>query len=359
MIINKIKCITTLIIISIFFHNEIRNEKKYLIKNRVCIINLHNSINVGNILVKFSLFTKIKEFGLKPLLIIPKLLHELNNSFLTKTTNFTLIKENFSELKENDYDYVILNSDQTWGYYNRKYFYDIAFLKFAYNWKIPKFIYATSIGQDYWFFNKEEEEQGKKLLKNFTGISFREKGLIKLAEEHLGIKGKFVLDPTLLIDKKYYLNQIKEYKTDFTSNDKFIFVYQLDKNLIFEKVINDSHTKFNFKINKLQLFKDDFVERFIFGISNCQAVLTDSFHGTIFSIMFNKPFIAFINNNRGKGRFDNLKEIFNLNRNIIDTRINKSPDINILLEPLKINQTLFSELKNFSVNYLKKHLNIE
>ena len=41
------------------------------------------------------------------------------------------------------------------------------------------------------------------ILKNFTGISVREKGSIKLIEHHLGFKPTFVLDPTLLIYKKY------------------------------------------------------------------------------------------------------------------------------------------------------------
>ena len=54
-------------------------------------------------------------------------------------------------------------------------------------------------------------------LQNFTGISFREKGMIKLAEDHLNLTKKpiFVLDPTFIIDKNYYLNEIKNYKRDF------------------------------------------------------------------------------------------------------------------------------------------------
>ena len=122
---------------------------------------------------------------------------------------------------------IILNSDQTWAYFDKKYFYDIAFLRFAKNWKIPKFIYGTSIAEDSWYYTKKEEKIAKKLLKNFRGISFREKNLVTLAKEHLNINGVLVLDPTLIIDKKYYLNEIKNYNTNFNSNDNFIFVYQL------------------------------------------------------------------------------------------------------------------------------------
>ena len=101
-----------------------------------------------------------------------------------------------------------------------------------------------------------------------------------------------------------------------------------------------------------------YIESFIYGISNCQAVISDSFHATIFSIIFNKPFISFSNKRRGKARFDTLKEIFNLNNRIIEPNEYFNINISILLEPLYINQTKLNELKIFSINYLKKNLNI-
>lgn len=317
-----------------------------------------NSQNVGNILVKFSLFKKIKELGFNPTIVTSMGYPNVNISFLNRTTNFLLIKNVFSELNENDYDYIVVNSDQTWRNYDKKYFYDIAFLYFARNWKIPKFIYGTSIGSDYWAFEKEDDEIAKKLLKNFKGISFREKGLITLAKKHLNIKGEFVLDPTLLIDKKYYLNEIQNYHNFFNLNDKFIFVYQLDKNENIDKIIKESAEKFNYKIHNHVLKRGDYIESFIYEISKCQAVITDSYHGTLFSIMFNKPFLSFINRERGKGRFDSLIEIFNITNRIIDTKKNQTIDINLLEMPLNLNLTLFNKLQNYSINFLKRNLDI-
>jgi hypothetical protein len=338
------------------------NELTSLISNnnRVCIVSLRNSQNVGNILVKFSLYKMISEFGFNITLIASKNDPGVNISFLNKTINLKVINGNFSELKEKDYDYILVNSDQTWGYPFLKEFYDVGFLKFAENWTTNKFIYGASIGKEKWFYNKKEEEIAIKLLKNFTGISFREKGLVKLAENHLGIKGVFVLDPTFLIDKIYYLNEIQNYTPYINMNigENFIFVYQLDPNLIINNLINDLKIKFNYQIYNHRLGKSDYVESFIFGINNSKAVITDSYHGTIFSIIFNKPFISFVNRGRGKGRFDSLKEIFNIDNRFIDPVINKTPNINILFEPLNINYTLFNRLKNFSINYLKLNLNI-
>lgn len=350
----KIKNLIILLLIFFLLKREYGKSKK----NRICVVNLHNSQNVGNILVKFSLFKKLKEFGLNPTMIASKNNVGINIDFLNKTTNLIVLKKNFSELNESNYDYIMVNSDQTWTKADIRYFYDIAFLKFAENWTIPKFIYGASIGLDFWFYSKKDEEIAKKLLKNFTGISFRERSLVKFVETYLGIKGKLVLDPTMLIDKSYYLDEIKNYKSNFSLNEKFIFIYQLDRNPYLEKTINDSYMKYNYTIYKHQLFQDDYIESFIYGINNSQAVITDSFHGTIFSIIFNKPFLTFLNKVRGKGRFDSLKEIFNFENRIIDPFNNKTPDINLLSKPLSFNRTLLNEMKKFSINYLKKNLDL-
>ena len=356
--IKKIILIPNYILSSVFSFLKVP-----LIKNRVGIINLPNLQNIGNILVKFAMFKKIEELGFNATLIIPKYKLEPINpdiSFLNRTikSHLLLIDHSFYELNENDYDFLMVNSDQTWAFYETKFFYNVALLKFAKNWKAKKFIYATSMGTYHWKFKKEDNILFKNLLKNFTSISFREKGMVKILEDQIGLKSFFVLDPTFLIDKKYYLNEIKNYKSLYKKEDKFIFVYQLDKNEMLEKIIKIASEKFNLKIYKLQLYKNDYIESFIYGIYNSKAVITDSFHGTAFSINFNKPFISFLNEGRGKARFTSLKEVFHLDDRIIEPSEYSKININLLLEPLHINQTLLSELKIFSNNFIKKNLGI-
>lgn len=332
-----------------------KNFKCY--KKRIGVINIHNDQNVGNILVKFSLYKKLKEFGFDPIMIA-KNWYGVNISFLNRTVKLKIIKENLYELNKTDYDILILNSDQTWAYYDKQYFYEYAFLKFAENWTIPKFIYAASMGSDNWFNNKKDEEMGKHLLKNFTGISLREKGLVKLAEKHLNITPIFVLDPTFIIDKKYYLDEIKNFKRNFKLNEKYLFVYQLDKNILLEKIINETIIKYNYKIYKVETKENDYIENFIFGINISSAVITDSYHGTVFSIIFNKSFISYVNINRGKDRFDSLIDTFNLSNRILHPINFTNVNISLLFEPLKINHTLLNELKYLSINFLKKNLGI-
>lgn len=202
---------------------------------RIGLSCLRNSKNVRNILVKYAMLKKLEDFGFNVTIITPKNYMKNQTYFITKalSSNLYIINKNYSEeLKESDFNYLLVNSDQTWAYSKDRFLYDIGFLKFAKNWKIKKFVYGASIGKVKWYYNKTEDEEIKQLLSNFTGVSFRENGMIKIVEEHLGIKGIFVLDPTLIIDKQYYLNEIRDYKGDFNSSEKCIFVYQLDNNKI-------------------------------------------------------------------------------------------------------------------------------
>ena len=329
---------------------------------RVGVVNYPINLNVGNMLVKYSMFKKLEEMDVNATIIIPTLFNlGLNLSFLIETikSHLLFVSRNFSELNEKDFDYLMVNSDQTWNpFFLGVYFNNVAFLKFAQNWKTKKFIYAASTGGYDDPFRKQDKKLIKSLLSNFTGISFREKVMVKILEDKIGLKSEFVLDPAFLLDKSNYLNIIKNYKSIFDKNDKFIFIYQLDKNYFIEKTIKKANEIYNFKVNKLQLNKSDYIESFIYGINNSQAIITDSFHGTVFSIIFNKPFIAFSNERRGKARFDSLKEIFHLGERIIEPSSYFNINISLLIEPLNLNITTLKQLKTFSFNYLKRNLDM-
>lgn len=348
------------IIIFFFIYNYIKIlhylfKLKYLKKKRVGVVGLNNHNNIGNNLIKFSMFVKLKELGYEPIIIGITNKND-NISFLRKYVKLKEINETFSELNRSEYDFLMVNSDQTWNNYSEKYFLDYGFLKFAKNWEIPKFVYGASLGHDYWNYSKEFDNIAKNLLKNFSGISVREISAINFVENHLNIKPFLVLDPTFLIDKKYYINIIKDYKPKVHMISKYLCIYQLDPNKIMEEFIEESSTKLNYTIYNILIEQNNSIEDFIYGINISEAVITDSYHGTIFSIIFNKPFISFINTLRGRGRFTSLIDMFNLKERIIYS-LNKSENLsNILKKPLNINKSLLNSLKKFSINYLKKNL---
>ena len=275
--------------------------------------------------------------------------------FLEKYTKYRIIKRNFSEIKKTDYDYLMVNSDQTWRKFDR-HFYDIGFLKFAKDWNIPKFVYGASLGYSDWRLSKIDERIAKNLIQNFTQISVREKGSIKLINHHFNIKPIFVLDPTLLIEKEYYLNIIKNFKDSKKIEGKFIFTYIFKKEKNTKNFIKYASKKLGYKIYNVKLGEKNSIEKFIYGIVNCEAVITNSFHGTIFSIIFNKPFISFLFKKSPKERFISLKETLEIKNRIFG--YNQIPNINLLKTPLNINHTLIASLKNNSINFLKKNLGI-
>ena len=349
----KIICLKVFLII--FIINKLLKNAGIIHKTKIGIIGLDHSQNIGNNLLKYSIFIKLSNLGFDPYIVGKKALGH-NISFILKYTKIKLIENNFTEIKINDYDILMVNSDQTWRRWDSN-FYDIAFLKFAEKWNKPKFVYATSLGFDKWKFTKIDENIAKHLIKNFTGISVREKGSVKLIEENLGIKPFFVLDPTLLINKRYYLNLIKNFKSDFI-HKQFIFVYLLRNSTIISNFIKKSSQKLNNNIFSVNINSKNQIYNFIYGIYHCKAVITDSYHGTIFSIIFQKPFISFSPEINGNERFKTLKEVFGLKERIFDYNYTSFPDINLLNEPLNLNITLVNLLKKQSINYLKKNLNM-
>ena len=329
---------------------------------RVGVVNLPLGLNVGNILVKYSMFKILEQLGVNSTIIIPKIgRFNFTLSFLKETINSHLlfVGINFTELFENDFDYIMVNSDETWQCdFGTIACYNIALLKFAENWKAKKFIYAASKGRYNWPFKNYDKSLIKNLLQNFSGISFREKGMVKILEDNIGLKSQFVLDPTFLLNREYYLNIIKNNKYNELPKDKFIFIYQLDKNACISRIIKKVSETFNFQLIYLPFREKNFIEKFILYLNNSHAVITDSFHGTVFSIIFNKPFISFVNKGRGKVRFYSLKSVFDLKNRIVEPSSSSNIDINLLIKPLVINHTEFNEFKKFSINYLKRQLDI-
>ena len=312
-----------------------------------------HSQNVGNNLLKYAMYIKLKELGFSPYIV--GTIHKNHNiSFLKEVVKLKIIK-NFSEIKKDEFDILIVNSDQTWNAFTPN-FYDIAFLKFANNWCKPKFVYGASLGFKHWVFSKKDEIIAKNLLKNFTGISVREIDSAKLIKTHLGFKVQYVLDPTLLINKRYYINLIKDYKSNILSqinNKKYIFAYILKNSSNIKNYLSIIKTKLNIPIFYVTIHQKNQVKEFLYGIFHSRGVVTNSFHGTVFSIIFNKPFATF-RKRKNDNRINNLINIFGIKDRVVD--MNSVPNISLLKSPLIINKSKLKSLKSVSIQYLKKHL---
>ncbi len=265
-----------------------------------------------------------------------------------------------------EYDIIIVGSDQVWRVdYSPNI--DNFFLNF-YQGPAKKISYAASFGIDEWQFSLEKTVNIKKWLESFDVISVREDSAVALCKQYLNLDCQHVLDPTLLLSKEHYENLI----IDIPKQDKGIFTYILDsseeKENIVEKISKNLElTIFNnqpIKKFKTSLFiknENEYIypkiEDWLVAFRDASFVVTDSFHGTVFSIIFNKPFITVANSQRGSARFNSLLKLFNLEDRLV-TSI-ESFDQKIIYEKIQyheINKILENE-KNKSLDFILKGLN--
>lgn len=224
---------------------------------------------------------------------------------------------NFESLTEGEYDAFIVGSDQVWRpSYNQHL--ENAFLDFTKNWiNVKRIAYAASFGVDNWEFTKEQTEECKKLVRKFDLVSVREDTAVNLCKEHLGIVATHVLDPTLLLSAGDYQKIIGELKVSDTS---YVFSYLLDESEEKINILEDVSKRLNLPVRKIKLEKDiskipmsklksltyPSIQEWLASFAQADFVVTDSFHGTVFSIIFNKPFVVLPNKGRGVARFESL-----------------------------------------------------
>ena len=223
-------------------------------------------------------------------------------------------------------DAIVVGSDQIW---RPKYFYgDIknAYLVFVEKWNIKRIAYAASFGVSEWEYSKRQTQSCKELVQRFDAVSTREDQGVVLCKQYFGIDAQHVLDPTMLLDKEEYIRLFDTFLLP-TSNGKLL-VYFLDQSSEKEEMIEYISKQTNhapFKANQLLERKSSPlnenilppVEQWLKGFYESEFVLTDSFHGCVFSILFNKPFIVIGNKDRGMARFYSLLKQFGLERQLV------------------------------------------
>lgn len=322
---------------------------------RIGIIGFLPDRNIGNNLLKYSMYIFLKKNGFYPTLI--SFNSNANIFFLRKNIRIRQIKNYYTDLNESDFDILVVNSDQCWSYQFKKILI-IGFLSFAKDWKIPKFVYAASLGHKSWNVSNKIIYSAKKLIKQFSGISVREFSSIEIINRTLGVKPYLVLDPTLLLSKIDYLKILDNYSSNINIHENYLGVYILDNSNLIKNYIAKASKNLKYKILYISSKTPNNVENFIFSFNICKAIITDSFHGTIFSIIFDKPFITFINSKRGLARFNSLNETFQLYNRFIFPKEFKKNDLVYLRNIPNFNKTRFNILKKQSLKFIKENLKI-
>ncbi|MCE8535822.1 polysaccharide pyruvyl transferase family protein [Ruegeria pomeroyi] len=364
------------------------------------VLTLPLSLNYGGNLQAFALVEALRQLGHQTVLInrkhpykdyvenpeaaskdVKRHLIAESIGFSKTTPNRSFIDENISPISrvfyeseqlaaniENfHFDAVIVGSDQVWRpKYANKIFRNF-FLDFIpENSNTKKISYAASFGADQWEFNIAQTRDASRLAQDFDAISVREDSAVSFCWAHLGVKAEQVLDPTLLLLPERYTRLFSSKQRPV--HDNSLLTYVLDQNPDKAHLIDTVSAKLGlsaYATNGLpfapshesdQHEGDKTVENWLGSFHDARFVVTDSFHGVAFSILFNKPFIAYGNPERGMARFQSILKLFDLE----DRLVTSSDEINFdtVFEPIDwtaINQKL-EKLRAQSFDFLKAAL---
>lgn len=255
----------------------------------------------------------------------PELIKFIDDNFTNKTKELYNSKMLHHFFDKNEYDACVVGSDQvfsTMGYPNFENDYSLGF--------VPddtiKLSYAASFGGGDYQGDQSKISFHSQNLKRFSGVSVRESSGIDVCRDRFGVEAIHVLDPTMMISKEYYLNLIMSEPINVDSNK--LFAYVLDSNADKNEIISEIAEQ-----NQLDIYQINdgngsteviSMNKWLASIYNAEHVITDSFHGCVFCIIFNKPFHCFVNEQRGADRFYSLLKMFGLENRIIKGDINQA-----------------------------------
>lgn len=220
--------------------------------------------------------------------------HSFRNKYLKMTKRLSSSKE----LREYDFSnsYLCSGSDQLWGYISDEKTIDSNyFLDFAKEGDVC-FAYSSSFGRI--DFPSEYFADLNERLKKFSFITVREQNGVELILNHTPYFAEHVLDPTLTVNPAFW----QEFANVAIKEKPYLLVYHLRRNKTLEryaknvakengwKIIRVSTSIYDlFKQRNCKLLADP--KKVLSIFKNAQCVVTDSFHATVFSLIFNRQFV--------------------------------------------------------------------
>ena len=303
--------------------------------NEVVVIDIAQPVPVLRIFLRIvKRFVKKYLFLRKNITIFSERKKEKEDLITSKHTSLFISRhihkmtyKKYSDICESDYDAIVVGSDQVW---RPDYFAGSikhAFLDFAKGWdNIIRISYAASFGTDDWLFTKRQTSECCYLIKKFNAVSVRELSAVDICQKHWNIQATAVLDPTLLLLKDTYEQIVCE--SNIPQSPGNLLCYILDETDEKQRIIDDIAERCNLVPFRVNSKYEDYsaqlseriqppVEQWLRGFMDAKFVLTDSFHATVFSILFKKNFYVIGNKERGITRFVSLLSQLGLEHRLI------------------------------------------
>lgn len=316
------------------YDTEIINYIPFKVKVREILNNIKN-VNIEY----FKKEYKISNFR-KRYLIVSNKKYYTNKKLLNKC---------------HDYDIYICGSDQVWNEWfimNSENKYNLSYyLNFVKNGK-KRVSYATSFGTDKLLNNVKELIKNE--LDKFLYISVREKSGQNIMK-NMNIDSTLVVDPTLLLKKEDYEVIIKDVKRN---NINEMFSYILHDNQVLANQINNYIRKKHFSSLPNKYNEIMGIQEWLYNIKYSKFIVTNSFHGVVFSVIFNKPFIVIpVEGSKMNDRIKTLLNLLDLENRIIDNfdKVNIDYLVTDNIEWNTVNN-LVCKLRKNSIKFIDKFL---
>jgi hypothetical protein len=355
---------------------------------KVATLTLPIHVNYGAVLQAFALHKALIHIGHEPFLLdirpsiykksqslsvlsfvksfilrLKKMDSEYGNTLFENFINENLVRTDKIRFPSQldrlpEYDAYIVGSDQVWRSEYALYI-ELFYFNFIQT-KSLKISYAASFGKADWTYNSEQTNNCRSLLAEFTSVSVREESGRHLVKSKLNADAVHVLDPTFLVEPGDY-SALIDNKSDKIFGDNDVFCYVLDLNFAKDNLISTFRSKSS--VNKVLCNdgKSDknkiSIENWLQGIRDSSFVITDSFHGMVFCLIFQKEFLILANNSRGYERFSSLLGQLGL----LDRLVDENAIDNFSSESLKridysyVNPIL-DKMKVTSMHFLKQSL---
>lgn len=351
--------------------------------NNIGIITWYHSINYGSQLQAYALSRVLNRIGFNAYMLTSShypiaknatnalLYHSVLKKILLpfiRDQKELFVKTHLREFYLNykhpsfyNFKSIICGSDQIWAPSQFKPYYMLSTVPD----KVNKISYAASIG----FENIPDDlvNDYKKYIGRINHVSVREDKGKELLEKKCGIEATVVLDPTLLVDKKEW-DLIKR-EPDIKRN--YIFCYFLKQDHQYSSLVKDFAKQKELSIigvsdntedaSWMQLLSHQQVGpcEFIGLIEGAKAVITDSYHGTIFSMLYHKPFILFERFNKEdiicqNSRIEQLKKYFGIDNRIVNPNLINQLDITPI--DYSMFESSLTILREKSMRFLKNAL---
>lgn len=248
------------------------------------------------------------------------------NDFINKRL---ILSERCNQVPET-YDAYIVGSDQVWNLKTTKGIFYPYFCDFQFS-KNNKIYASYAASMEITKLSKYEDDIIKSKLMKFDYIGVREKGMIPVLDA-IGKPIFHTLDPTLLADKTIWNEIILPQE----KRNKYVLLYKVWNNINSRRIAHSIAEQLETDVielvswldpsNRKNKFQASSPEEFVTLIKNAEYVITDSFHGTAFSILFSKNFYC-VNVNDGQSRMQELLHSIGLENRFVNGHSNPKPSM--------------------------------